>query len=498
MGTCVSVWALLVGIERLVMDPGAHVVLDRIEQSFAIWIAVFYLHTVIHFVLPQFPEKKFPLLKPLYLATLGLAALVPTPLFIAGAKPQPLFDGRLYDVAGSLYFLFPLHYTVTVTYASALLIKASKRATRKDKIPLALLLWGTGLGFLLGATAFPLVFDIQIPPYGFHFVWLYTIVITYAIFRHQLWDIHVVIRKSLVYSILVTLLTAGYFGLVYGIEWAFRVTFRYNSIWLSLATFALMALVFQPLKISIQRLVDWLIFHERQEQLAKRMERLEEQALLSEKFKAVSTLAAGMAHEIKNPLTAIRTFAKFIPEKRGDPEFLDKLHQILTVETERIHGIVQDVLSFAKPRPPQPRDVDLGALIASTVNLLSSELLKKRVRWSVDCTHNGAVIHADPDQLRQVLINLIQNAADAMPAGGRLKIATRSVNNHLELTISDTGTGIPLTLLPKIFDPFVTTKPDGNGLGLAVVYSIIQSHRGSIRADSQPNHGTTFTVSLPL
>ena len=85
-----------------------------------------------------------------------------------------------------------------------------------------------------------------------------------------------------------------------------------------------------------------------------------------------------------------------------------------------------------------------------------------------------------------------------MPTGGQLKIATQSVNSHLELTVSDTGSGIPPALLPKIFDPFVTTKPDGNGLGLAMVYSILQAHRGSIRADSQPNHGTTFTVSLPL
>ena len=97
-----------------------------------------------------------------------------------------------------------------------------------------------------------------------------------------------------------------------------------------------------------------------------------------------------------------------------------------------------------------------------------------------------------------MLINLIQNAADAMPNGGQLKIATQTVNNHLELTASDTGCGIPAALLPKIFDPFVTTKPDGNGLGLAMVYSILQAHRGSIRADSQPGRGTIFTVTLPL
>ena len=142
--------------------------------------------------------------------------------------------------------------------------------------------------------------------------------------------------------------------------------------------------------------------------------------------------------------------------------------------------------------------MDIGPLVASTVNLLSGDLLKRRVQWTIDCQHNGSVIHVDAAQIRQVLINLIQNAADAMPSGGKLSIATQTVNSHLELTISDTGCGIPPALLPKIFDPFVTTKADGNGLGLAMVYSILQAHHGSIRADSQPGLGTTFTMTVPL
>jgi signal transduction histidine kinase len=339
---------------------------------------------------------------------------------------------------------------------------------------------------------------IDIPPLGAHFVALYCVIIMYAIVRYRFLDIQVVIRRSLVYSLLVTLLTVGYFGLVYGLERILKTTMGYHSAWVSLAAFALMALVFQPLKTMIQRVVDRLIFGMPQQQLAKRMEQLEEQALQSEKFKAVSTLAAGMAHEIKNPLTAIQTFAGFILEKHKDPEFARKLQEVLTAEAKRMQELVQDLLTFAKPKAPKLKPVDMAPLIHSTVNLLSGELSKRRVQWSVDCSHNGAAIYADPDQLRQVLINLIQNAADAMPNGGQLKIATQAVNSHLELTISDTGNGIPPALLPKIFDPFITTKPDGNGLGLAMVYSILQAHRGTIHAKSEPKQGTTFTVSLPL
>jgi len=297
---------------------------------------------------------------------------------------------------------------------------------------------------------------------------------------------------------LITFLTAGYFGLVYGVERALQITFGYRTIWVSLGAFSLMALAFQPLKTSIQRAVDWLIFRIPQEQLIKRMERLEEQALQAEKFKAVSTLAAGMAHEIKNPLTTLKTFTEFIPEKQHDPAFLQRLHEVYTTEINRIQNIVKDLLEFSKPRPPELKPVDIGPLIVSTANLLSGDLLRRRVQWTIDCQHNGSILQADAGQLRQVLINLIQNAADAMPSGGKLKIATQAINNHLELTVSDTGSGISPALLPKIFDPFVTTKADGNGLGLAVVYSIIQTHRGSIRANSQPGRGTTFTVSLPL
>ena len=169
-----------------------------------------------------------------------------------------------------------------------------------------------------------------------------------------------------------------------------------------------------------------------------------------------------------------------------------------TEQAQRMQKADQDLLEFSKPRPPELKPIDIGPLIVSTVNLLSGELLRRRVQWTIDCQHNGSMIQADSSQLRQVLINLIQNAADAMPSGGELKIATQTVNSHLKLTISDTGSGIPPALLPKIFDPFVTTKSDGNGLGLAMVYSILQAHHGSIRADSQPGRGTTFIVSLPL
>jgi signal transduction histidine kinase len=322
--------------------------------------------------------------------------------------------------------------------------------------------------------------------------------LTYAIVQHRFLDIRVVIRRSLVYSVLVTVLTVGYFGLVSMVERVFQTTLGYRSVWGSLGAFSVMALVFQPLKVWIQRWVDWLFFRVPQEALVKRMERLEEQALEAEKLKDVVTLAAGMAHEVKNPLAAIQTFAEFIPERHQDAGFAKRLHEVLLTEMKRILGLVQEVLDFAKPKPPRWEAVELGGLVSSTVNFLSSEILKRRIQWSVGGRHDGAVVRADPDQLRQVLINLIQNAAEAMPEGGTLTVTTERVEGAVEVAVTDTGKGIPGEFLRRIFDPFVTTKSHGTGLGLAMVQRIVQAHGGTIRVSSPPGQGTTFKVTLPV
>lgn len=467
---------------------------NRMLLAGCVPIPSFFLHFVISLTGIS-PEKRRVLWFSYALSALTFLS-IPTSLLITGVTPKMGF--RFWANPGPMFFVYMIHYLACFFYTYHLMYQALRTAMGNRRNQIKYVFLGTSIALLGGSTNFPLWYNIPIPPIGNVLVAVYVAMAAYAILQHHLMDINVVVRKSLVYSLLITLLTAGYFGLVYGVERALQFTLGYRTIWVSLGAFALMALAFQPLKGGIQKIVDWLIFRVPQEELARRMERLEQQALQTEKFKAVSTLAAGMAHEIKNPLTAIQTFAEYLPEKHKDAEFVAQCHQVLIQETKRIREIVQDVLDFAKPRAPQTKLIDLASLIHSTVDLLSGELLKQNIRWTVDCHHNGAALHADSDQLRQVLINLIQNAADAMPSGGQLKISTQDVNSHLELTVSDTGCGIPPALLPKIFDPFVTTKPDGNGLGLAMVYSILQAHRGTIRADSQPHHGTTFTVSLPL
>ena len=457
-------------------------------------IPAFFFHFITSLLAMNSREK--PAILVFYLCSLLILPFVFTPLLVKNVTPKLGFS--FWPNPGPVFFIYTIQYMVSFFYSHYLMSKVLKKESGNYRNQIKYVFIGTFPAFAGGATNFALWYNIPIPPVGNILISAYVATIAYAILQHQLMDINVVIRKSFVYSLLITLLTTGYFGLAYLMEQLLQGTFGYQNLWFSLGSFSLMALIFQPLKTSLQKTVDWLVFRAPQEQILHRMERLEEQALQAEKFKAVSTLAAGMAHEIKNPLTALRTFAEFLPEKHRDPEFAAQCHQIFMQETGRIQEIVWDVLTFAKPRAPKPEPVDLSRLIDSTVNLLSGHLIHRKIRWLIDCRHNGTSSYADPDQLRQVLINLIQNAADAMPNGGELKIATQAVNSHVELAVSDTGHGIPPALLPKIFDPFVTTKQDGNGLGLAMVYSILQAHHGSIRADSVPNRGTTFTVSLPL
>jgi len=352
-------------------------------------------------------------------------------------------------------------------------------------------------GFIGGTSVLAPMFGIQLYPYGNFSIPIYALIITYAILRHQLTDIRIVIKKSLIYSLVVTALTAGYFGLIYGVERVVQTTFGYQSVWLSLSAFALMALVFQPLKLGIQRLVDRLFFHAPHEELVRRMERLEQEVRQAEKLKAVSTLAAGLAHEIKNPLTSIKTFTTYLLEKGTDPEFQRKFQRIVTHEVDKIDHIVHQLLDFAKPAPPKLEAVQTSRLLDETLDFLSNDCLKRRI--AVERRYGSEVtIQGDSQQLRQVFLNLFLNSLEAMDGtGGTLSVATARKGSHLAVTIADTGPGIPKEHLPHLFDPFFTTKPRGTGLGLAVVQGIIQEHRGTITIDSHPGEGTRVRIEFP-
>jgi signal transduction histidine kinase len=229
----------------------------------------------------------------------------------------------------------------------------------------------------------------------------------------------------------------------------------------------------------------------------ERLQLAYERLLKQERLAAAGQFATGMAHEIKNPLSAIKTFAEYLPEKYRDRAFREKFFKIVQSEIDRINTIVKELLEFAKPAPLQAQPVRVSQVLDETLTLLSNQTLKHGVEVQRAFLENGLTIHADPKQLKQMLLNLLLNSLEAMPHGGRLTLATSLQDERLLLTVMmDTGCGIPDEYQAKLFDPFFTTKERGIGLGLVVVKGVVERHGGSMVIRSRPGAGTTVEVHL--
>ena len=230
------------------------------------------------------------------------------------------------------------------------------------------------------------------------------------------------------------------------------------------------------------------------------------QLIQTEKLASLGQLSASIAHEINNPLAGILTFSKLLirnVEEGGDPaklrESILKTLRLIERETDRCRGIVRNLLDFARQRPLVLSDVDVNKALDEALSLLNHKIemqqivLEKKLGPKV-------LVSADFGQLRQAFVNILLNACDAMPEGGRLAVSTGFLpdGKRVEIAFSDTGPGIAPENLGRIFDPFFTTKEMGTGLGLSVVYGIVQKHGGDMKAESRPGAGTTMRIRLPI
>jgi two-component system NtrC family sensor kinase len=235
---------------------------------------------------------------------------------------------------------------------------------------------------------------------------------------------------------------------------------------------------------------------------------IEDRMINMEKLASIGTLAAGVAHEINNPMTVILGFAEHL---LGQTEDLPEIHETLQViedEGLRCKKIVENLLTFARAPERTETRADINQILHKTLAVVKNTLLTKKVRLESSLAPNLPLAAADPQELQQVFINLINNARDAMKNGGILKVVTVPApdGKRLAIEFSDTGNGIPREAQPKIFDPFFTTKKtgEGTGLGLSMSYGIISKFGGNILFTTYPaeeypeKHGTTFTVYLPI
>lgn len=237
--------------------------------------------------------------------------------------------------------------------------------------------------------------------------------------------------------------------------------------------------------------------------VAEREERLKvatrQQIGRSEKLASIGRLAAGVAHEINNPLTGVLTFAHLLREKSNlddqDRQDLD----LIIHETTRAADIVKGLLDFARERPARKEPLAINEVVARTVRLIRNQKAFDRIRIIDQLVEDLPEVSGDMNQLQQVLLNLSLNACEAMPDGGVLTIATSSRDDKVFVRLTDSGCGIKAEHLDKIFEPFYTTKPvgQGTGLGLSVSYGIIEQHGGAMEVESREGEGTTFSIALP-
>jgi two-component system NtrC family sensor kinase len=231
---------------------------------------------------------------------------------------------------------------------------------------------------------------------------------------------------------------------------------------------------------------------------------LETQLSQADKLSSIGLLAAGVAHEVNTPLAVISSYTQMLAKQlQGDPQKSGLLEKI-TRQTFRASEIVNNLLNFSRTSGSEVRDVDVNKVIADTLALLDHQFKVAKVQVENALAPQLPAIQGNPGRLQQVFLNLFLNAKDAMPGGGRLRIATAN-GESVSVSVSDTGSGIAPEHIQRIYDPFFTTKTSpregqarGTGLGLSVTYGIIQEHAGKIHVESHPGAGTTFTLDFPL
>ncbi len=230
------------------------------------------------------------------------------------------------------------------------------------------------------------------------------------------------------------------------------------------------------------------------------MRALRREVARSQRLASVGRLAAGVAHEIRNPLSSIKGFATYFKDRYPDRPQDQQTAAIMIQEVDRLNRVVGQLLEFARPISIKPQPTSLQALVTDSLKLIEDRAAEKKI--SIHIQNNARVDEAriDADRINQILLNLYLNAIDAMEAGGKLEVDLSSDSNsgEIHITVSDTGCGISPQDLSKVFDPYFTTKSSGTGLGLAIAYNIVEAMGGSIAVKSDPGKETAFMITIPF
>jgi len=655
MSLSVGFWSFFTFLLFTSSNPIDGIVWSRALHIGSIFIPITFFNFVL--ALLDLKKQRKSILQFGYFISFLLLILNFTSLFVKSVSYKPLVR-CFYPDPGPIYFLFILIYFIYPGYACLLLYKLSKIVKGYKRNQINYVLIASTIGFLGGATTFPLWYRIPVSPIGIHFVWLYALIITIAIVRYRLMDITVAITRTSVFVAVYTLvlgipfivagLSQSYLHSILGARWwiaplglmallattgpfiylyiqkraenrllgeqrryqetlrqastgmtrirdlrkllrlilntvtqALKLNYAYIYLFDSKGNmyslqeamneninrldrenpliiylkdyrqpvvyeelkhqseegdkvfYALVESEMKKIKASViipnfveDKLLGFIVLGDKisgqifseddlvslqflgnQAALAienalayEELKTTKGKLLVAEKLASIGRLAAGIAHEIKNPLTSIKTFTEYLNEKFNESEFRNKFSRIVGGEVDRINHIVEGLLDFAQPKTPKTKLTDIPQIIEDVLILLENDVSKNKIEVKKDFISGLPPVLVDPEQIKQVLINLIINSLQAMENSPKRKltIATSKINDYLSLKISDTGCGLSTEQITSIFEPFYSTRDKGVGLGLSIVHSIIKAHNGKIEVQSQPNQGTTFTVLLPI
>jgi len=255
-----------------------------------------------------------------------------------------------------------------------------------------------------------------------------------------------------------------------------------------------------PLKVSSSHLRDrdgglrGMVLILRDQREIRAMEEALERA---RRHAALGRMAAGIAHEIRNPLGTLKGFAQYFTRSGGSDPQAQEYAELMIGEVDRLNRTVSALLQFARPREPEWVAVDLGALLKKAMTFIQADADNHQVKLNLTLPDGGLIVSADPDLLLQLLLNLLQNSLAAIAAGDQIELGVGPQGDNIRIWIRDTGKGMTATEQSQMFDPFFTTRKEGTGLGLAVVQQIVEQHKGRIEVESTEGQGTRISVILP-
>lgn len=463
-----------------------------------------------HFVLSYIKKKRNILLILFYLYAFVFVILSLFTKQVVNKAPL-LFNSIYYNQAHliSIFSAFFSVWVVIVILGFIEFFKYLKNTSGLRRIQAEFMFWSIAIGFLGGTST-------VLPCYGLKFypafqisVMFYVLFTSYAIFKHGVIPLDLVIKRSIFYSSLVTSVTIIYFVGIVLSERFFHHIMGYKTLAGSLVSLIVIAIIFIPLKNKIQSLVDKYFLKNSPIVIAVQNENLRNEVVQTEKFKTIASMASMLAHEIKNPLTTLASLTDQLKARKDEPEFIDQYVSLVSKEVERIITLLHELLQYAKPSQPQIREINPNEIIEQIIKLVQSKCEHSKI--DIICSLNTKVnIPGDFNLIKQAVLNLVLNAIDSMPNGGTLTISTGTYENpnvrgdkgrgnkriQYTIKISDTGCGIDSKDLPLVFEPFFTKKANGTGLGLPITQGIIEKHGGRIEVTSKLTVGTDFNILL--